>query len=51
MQYTLIIDYKPNDFENSINDALDEGWALKGDTIILVIGNEITYFQPMVLGE
>ena len=51
MQYTLIIDYKPNDFENSINDALDEGWVLNGNTIILVIGNEVTFFQPMVLGE
>ena len=49
MQYTLIIDHKPTKFEDSINDALNEGWVLKGNTIILVIGNEVTYFQPMVL--
>jgi len=51
MQYQLIDQTSPKDFNTAVNNFLKDRWDLYGDTIIQNEAGTMHYYQAMVKGE
>ena len=47
--YLLIYDTNPDEFSHKINQAILNDYTLHGDTQIVINGQKLEFYQPMIL--
>jgi len=48
IEYAMLSEISIPDFDEAVNDFIQDGWELYGSTKIMIINNEVTFYQAMV---